>query len=394
VTRVCMVAFTDFATDARVRREAEALAERGDTVDVICLRGAGEGRAIRNIRTHGLSKFRYRGSNPLGYIAQYVLFLVYATLVVGTLHILRGYRIVQVHTMPDFMVFSAIVPKLLGAKVVLDVHDLSPQLYQSKFDLPESSPLIRLLTWVERRSIAFADAAIAVHEPHLAELVRHGNPRRKFSVVMNAADPAIFPLRAEAPPKDGFRLVYHGTISQRHGLEVAVRAVAQARRQVDGLEFLVLGDGDDVDRIAGLTSELGIRANVTVRRGFVPIEQLPQVLADADVGVVPIYDDPFTRFMLPVKLLEYAALGIPAICTSTETIRAYFDDTMVRFVAPGDPDDLAAAIVELYRDPERRQRLSDGARLFDERHGWEAERSRYYELIDSLVRTARNGGRR
>jgi glycosyltransferase involved in cell wall biosynthesis len=188
--------------------------------------------------------------------------------------------------------------------------------------------------------------------------------------------------------------VYHGTISQRHGLEVAVRAVAQARRQVDGLEFLVLGDGDDVDRIARLTSELGIRANVTVRRGFVPIEQLPQVLADADVGVVPIYDDPFTRFMLPVKLLEYAALGIPAICTSTETIRAYFDDTMVRFVAPGDPDDLAAAIVELYRDPERRQRLSDGARLFDERHGWEAERSRYYELIDSLVRTARNGGRR
>jgi glycosyltransferase involved in cell wall biosynthesis len=394
VTRVCMVAFTDFATDARVRREAEALAERGDTVDVICLRGEGKGPDLQNIRTHGLSKFRYRGSNPLGYIAQYALFLVYATLVVGALHLRRRYHVVQVHTMPDFMVFSAIVPKLLGAKVILDVHDLSPQLYQSKFNLSESSPPIRLLTWVERQSIAFADAAIAVHEPHLVELVRHGNPRRKFAVVMNAADPSMFPTRTEAAPKDGFRLVYHGTISQRHGLEVAVRAVAKAREEIDALEFLVLGDGDDVDRIARLVRELDVQANVTVRRGFVPIEQLAHVLADADVGVVPIYDDAFTRFMLPVKLLEYAALGIPAICTSTETIRAYFDDTMVRFVAPGDAGDLAAAIVELYRDPARRQRLSYGARLFDERHGWGAERSRYYKLIDSLVGTARNGRRR
>ena len=115
-----------------------------------------------------------------------------------------------------------------------------------------------------------------------------------------------------------------------------------------------------------------------------PVHLTP-VLGNVDVGVVPVYDDRFTRYMLPVKLLEYAALGIPAICSSTQTIRRYFDDTMVRFVRPGDVEDLAAAIVELGADSELRKRLELGARRFNEQHGWEAERARYYELIDSLI---------
>jgi glycosyltransferase involved in cell wall biosynthesis len=203
---------------------------------------------------------------------------------------------------------------------------------------------------------------------------------------MNTADPEIFhPLPESRQPRDTFRLVYHGTVSQRHGLEIAVRAVAQAREKIENLEFLVLGEGDDLDRIERLVSELSLDGTVAVQRGFVPIEELAPVLSDVDVGVVPVYDDRFTRYMLPVKLLEYAALGIPVICSSTQTIRSYFDDTMVRFVRPGDVDDLAGAIVELGADPELRRRLALSARRFNEQHGWEAERARYYELIDSLV---------
>ena len=130
---------------------------------------------------------------------------------------------------------------------------------------------------------------------------------------------------------------------------------------------------------------LSLDGTVTVQRGFVPIEELTPLLSNVDVGVVPVYDDRFTRYMLPVKLLEYAALGIPAICSSTQTIRRYFDDTMVRFVRPGDVEDLAAAIVELGADSELRKRLELGARRFNQQHGWEAERARYYELIDSLI---------
>ena len=386
MARVCMIAYTHYSTDSRVRREAEALATRGDRVDVICLGGALPASEAKGVRVYEPWKLRYRGERRIAYVAQYGGFFLLAALLAGWLHLRRRYHVVQVHTMPDFMVFAAAVPKLLGAKVLLDVHDLTPELYASKFEAPSDSKLVRLLTWVERRSIAFADRAIAVHAPHLDALVEHGSPREKFTVVMNVADPEVVrPPKGSPPPHDTFRLVYHGTVARRHGLEFALRAIAHARDSVSGLELTVAGDGDDVDRLLALVSELGLDDAVTFRRGFVPFAELAPTLAAADVGVVPIYDDSFTRYMLPVKLMEYVALGIPAICTSTRTIRAYFDDSMVRFVEAGNVDDLAAAIVELHADPQKRRDLVDAASAFNREFGWPAESARYRALIDSLA---------
>src|SRR5207247_8680052 len=98
----------------------------------------------------------------------------------STLHVKRRYDVVQVHTMPDFLVFAALIPKLLGAKIILDVHDLMPELYAAKFGVPKENWLIRLITWVVRRSVALAAIPMAVHEPPLAILAGHGNPKEEF----------------------------------------------------------------------------------------------------------------------------------------------------------------------------------------------------------------------
>jgi glycosyltransferase involved in cell wall biosynthesis len=124
---------------------------------------------------------------------------------------------------------------------------------------------------------------------------------------------------------------------------------------------------------------------VRLEQGMRPIEQIVPLILEADVGVVPIIDDPFTQYMLPVKLLEYVAVGIPSIASRTATIEAYFDDTMVAFTRPGDPEDLAAQVRALYRDPARRERLALAANRFNEAHSWERERETYYQLVDSLA---------
>ena len=107
--------------------------------------------------------------------------------------------------------------------------------------------------------------------------------------------------------------------------------------------------------------------------------------ARASAGIVPIVDNPFTRYMLPVKLLEYVALGLPVISSETSTIRAYFDETMVAFVHPGDAADLAAKIVALRRDPELRDSLVRSADMFLEHYSWDRESERYCNLIESLA---------
>jgi glycosyltransferase involved in cell wall biosynthesis len=258
-------------------------------------------------------------------------------------------------------------------------------LYASKFGLRESHWIIKSLKAVERASVRLADAAVAVHEPHLDALIAHGNPREKFTIVMNLPDPAIFRHRTGQAPADDFTVIYHGTVGARHGLDVAVRAVDIARRHVPDIKLRIIGDGDDFDRVAALVDTLGVGDNIKLEQGFRRIEDVVPAIERAAVGVVPIVDDPFTRYMLPLKLLEYVAIGLPVISSSTPTIRTYFSDGMVAFTTAGDVGSLAAHMVELYHDPTARARLSREAAKFTATHHWAQEKQGYYQLIDRLV---------
>jgi glycosyltransferase involved in cell wall biosynthesis len=388
--RICMIAYTDYAGDTRVRREAEALVARGDLVHVICPQP--EGRAdvtsMNGVTLVPRGRLDYEPRGPLAYILRYLRFVVRAGATVSRYHARYRYDVVQVHTMPDFLVFATLLPKLFGAGVLIDVHDLVPELYASKFARPESHPVIKVAKWVERQSVAFADRALAVHGPHLDALVDHGNPREKFEIVMNAPDPDLF-RRQSAEPTGPFTLVYHGTIARRHGLEFAVRAVGIARKSCPDLRLEIVGDGDDVERIEHLIKTLDLADCVSISRGIVPVEELEPILARANAGIVPIVDDSFTRYMLPVKLLEYVALGLPVLCTRTDTIQAYFDDSDVAFFDSGDVAALAARIVELRENPQMRAGMVENATHFFRQHSWFHERQRYFDVVESLLPEAR-----
>lgn len=390
MARVCVIVYTEYAADTRVRRAAEALAARGDDVTVVCpgspsLRGR---RQASGVRLCPIEFVRYTSpKTPREYVALYAKFVLAAGWRALGMHLRRRFDVVHVHTMPDFLVFSALGPKLLGAKLILDVHDLMPELYSSKFGLPESHPIVRALKLVERISVRFADAAVAVHQPHLDALVAHGNPAEKFTIVMNLPDPDMFRRRGRPPSAREFELVYHGMVGIRNGLDVAVRAAGIVNGRVPGLKLRIIGDGDDFGRVRALVDELGVADTVALEQGWRPIEDLIPVLERASVGVVPIVDDPFTRYMLPVKLLEYVALGMPVIASSTDTIRAHFSDEMLAFIPPGDADALAARIVELYRDPDRLATLAARADRFTDEHNWPLEKTKYYKLVDSMVRS-------
>ena len=386
--RLLSIAFTNYPADGRVRREAEALVARGMSVDVICpwTPSLGGRRSIEGVDIHPVGTLeRQNELSPQGYIIRDVAFVVRAAVTALRLHLRNRYDIVQVHTMPDYLVAAAALPKLLGAKVVLDVHDLVPELYAAKFGVDESSPIIKLMTFVERCCIRFADRALAVHRPHLEALLRHGNRESKFTIVMNLPDTRLFPRQSKKPSTSGpFVLLYHGTVSRRHGLETAVRAVEIARQTYDDIQLLIVGEGDDLERLKGIVDARGLSEAVEIE-GPRPIEQLEPFFARASAGIVPLVDDPFTRYMLPVKLLEYVALGLPVISSETPTIRAYFDETMVAFACPGDAADLAARIVALRRDPDLRDSMVRSADTFLEHHSWDRESDRYHNLIESLA---------
>lgn len=389
MTRICMVAYTIYP-DSRIRREAEALVERGDSVDLICLRGRSNNtfEIYSGVGIVKLPMRRYRGSHAILYLMSYLHFFLTALIKITYLHLKNPYDIVQVHTMPDFMVFVAIIPKLMGVKVILDVHDLVPELYQSKFGLPETHPLIRLFIWIERISISFADRSISVHRQHLDALLHHGNPPGKFSILLNVPDMKMFAANGNpySVGDSSFNLIYHGTVSERHGLEVAIRAVLVLKDRIKNLKLSIIGVGDDIPRLMALVSELGLQDYVLISNGWVPLEELSSTIKNADIGIVPILYDGFTKYMLPVKLLEYVGLGIPVVCSRTETIEAYFDDSMVQYFSPGRADEMAAGILLLFQNLNRRNELRLNADKFNREFNWENQKQIYYQLIDGLAK--------
>ena len=133
--KTATVAFTHYASDGRVRRMAEALAERGDDVTAITLREENEPRRyeLAGVKVRTVNLKQHRGSNQVLYIAQYVIFLLIAALLLTVSHMRRRFDVVHINNMPDFMVFAALPVKVLGAKVILDIHDPMPELFESKF---------------------------------------------------------------------------------------------------------------------------------------------------------------------------------------------------------------------------------------------------------------------
>jgi glycosyltransferase involved in cell wall biosynthesis len=373
--------------DPRVEREARALVADGFVVDVLCARDPYDvpDPGTPGIVVERLPVWRRRGRGPVLQMLEYLAFLGLAAVRTGVLQVRHRYRTVQVHNLPDFLVFAAIVPKLAGARVIIDLHDLMPEFYASRFGRPLTSLPVRLITFQERLAARFADRVITVTDLWRATLEGRGIPAAKLSVLMNLPDPAIYgglPPAVDRDP-DRLTLVYHGTLAERYGLDVALRALAIARRE-HPVRLIIHGRGDLLDPLAALADELGVREDVVFSTDRLPSEDLPALLRQADAAVVPYRRDIFTDGILPTKLMEYVALDIPAIVTRTPAVEAYFDESMVRFVPAEDPDALAAAIVELARDPEAREAIARNAVRFREQHDWTRSAAEYVGLVRRL----------
>lgn len=377
--------------ETRVEREARALVDHGYEVDVICLQGQTESacETIDGINVYRLPVKRHRGKGLVVQLFEYLAFFVLASIKLIALHRRRHYHVVQAHNLPDWLVFVSLIPKLTGARVILDLHDLMPEFYAARFNRPLTSWLVRVLIWQEQISCRYADRVITVTEAWKDTLVKRGLPASKVSVVMNVADDHIF-CRSNTSEHSSlnnghFRLLYHGNLTRRYGVDLAIRAVDLARGQVPSIHLHVHGWGDARQALIELTGQLKLEEYVSFSTQGLPTAELPALIRGADICLVPYRRDVFTDGILPTKLMEYAALGMPVVAARTPTIARYFDETMVQFFEPGDEQDLARCLLELHADRQRPAELAQNIVEFSRHYTWPDQGAQYVRLVESLV---------
>ncbi len=382
--RIAMVAYTHLASDARVRRAALALATRGDHIDLFALAEAGQAQPIHDgVVELPLPAARYRGDSAWRYALSYAEFFARALVEVTRRHLKARYDVVYVHTMPDLMVLVGGVARALGAKVVLDVHDTMPELYQSKFALGARHPLIAALKASERLSCAAAHRVIAVHEPHRDLLARRGVDAAKISVVVNLPDPEVFGEPGQITEADGApRLVYHGTIARRLGLDLAVRAFAEVAAEFPAARFDIYGTGDFAPEVKATIEAVGLAERVGFANVRFAVHEASRLLMGAAIGVVPNRRDTATEVMLPVKLLEYAHLGIAAIAPRLGAVQHYFSADDVTYYEPGDVRSLAQAMQQLLASPTLRAQKRARGLAFAGTHTWQRMQNELFKAVD------------
>ena len=165
MAKICMVAYTYYERDPRVRRDAEALIEAGYAVDVVALRDDTQSskEIIGGVKIYRVPMSRLRGGK-LSYVFTYLTFFIFASCYVSILHLRNRYRLIHVHNMPNFLVFSALLPKMMGVPVILDIHDPMPELFGSIFTGKANSFFRTILLFEEKISFRFADQLITVHK--------------------------------------------------------------------------------------------------------------------------------------------------------------------------------------------------------------------------------------
>lgn len=403
--RVASITYDYYPFDVRVRRLAESAAGAGCDMDVICLRDTGESAyEIYN----GVNIFRAPFSRGFGEslasnVIGWLRFALASGALVTRLHARKPYDVIVVHNMPDFLIFAALVPKALGAKVVLDVQDVTPELIAAR----ASGRRRAALKWVagvqERVSTWFADMVLTVGWPFEAKLLERSVPPRKLWSVLNSADPGIFPassrfsaedaLRPVTAPHDDtapFVVMYWGTVAQRNGLTTALRALALALPDAPNLrlDIMGVGRGDEMSRLHQLAEDLGITERV---RYFdpVPSERIVDFITHGDAGIVPYREDGFADLVLPTKAYEMAWLRRPIIASNTVAIRSMFRPESIALCQPDDPSSFATALVDLYHHPEKRRAMVESASEDYEPYRWEMMSQRYTALLADL---ARSGG--
>jgi glycosyltransferase involved in cell wall biosynthesis len=388
--RAAVLLYSYYPADPRPRRAAEAMAEAGMAVDVICLsdeagQPATERIADVNIRRLPMGKTR---AGKLSYIWQYGRFIASCFFILCWRSLRTRYELVHVHNMPDVLAFAALPAKMRGARVILDQHDPMPELMTSIYGLTPSHWMVTVLRWMERLSFAFVDQIITVNLACRSIFGSRSCSPEKIEVVMNSPNDAIFgfrPAQPAAPASDRCVIMYHGSIVERHGLDLAVEALVALRQVRPAAELRVYGKSNAyLEEVLQQAKGLGL-ADAVRHMGAVDQKGIARAIDECDIGIIPNRRSIFTEINTPTRIFEYLARGKPVIAPRSTGITDYFQPEELIFFELGDAKDLARQLVYTTAHPEETfLTVQRGQRVYLS-HRWNCERARLLNTVVRLV---------
>jgi glycosyltransferase involved in cell wall biosynthesis len=389
--RIAFVSRSYYPDDPRLARQAAVLREEGCDVHVVCLRRPGTNEpasdSIDGVTVTRLGGTRHRAGKAR-YVAEYGSFFAGAAAELVREHSRRRFALVQVANPPDALLGCALPVRLRGARLVLDIHDLSPELYASKFGRDRRWPFgAHVMRVLERGATAAADHVLVAGELFREALIGRGLSPDRVTSIPNGPDERLFPA-GRRTGRDPEQIVYHGSLFDRYGFSLALDALPAIHAACPGVRVDVWGDGPELEPLrARAAREFG--GGAVVFHGPAPLDEIPARVGSGACGLSTLRSDCFTELAFPTKVAEYAQLGVPVAASRTRALTEVFPDDALAYYEPGDAGGLARAVVSLLADPQAAERQAERAGEAVTALLWSLHAPRYARVILTLARDRR-----
>jgi glycosyltransferase involved in cell wall biosynthesis len=388
--RIGILSYSVYDVDMRVKRYAETLGNLGISVDVFALYRNEEikGDNHQNIRIFRIMKRKFNEKKAINYAINMIAFFVKSFILLSFKHIKNNYDVIHVNNPPDFLIFAAILPKWFGSKIILDMHENIPELYSIKFNCNNDGPIIKSLIWMERLATNYADIVLAAHDLLKTRIVNRDNiPVDRCISILNYPQLDKFSPVNKKTENDVIRIIYPGTISYHHGIDILIKAISiiKGKGYLVRLDIYATSTNQKyLSEVNGLIKESGLETDI-IFHGPVPAHRIGKIMAESDIGVVPKRAGAFGSEAFSTKILEFMAVGVPVIASRTKIEEYYFDESQIRFFEPENFTELAECVIQLCNDRAKREELSKNGIKYVSENNWENKKQIYLDSVANLL---------
>ena len=386
-----MVVYSHYPSDTRIRKEANALTENGFEVDVICLKDETQAKfeVFENVNIYRLNIIKRRGTFYT-YFWLYILFFFNSLIKVTALFLKKKHDVIHIHNMPNFIVYTALIPKLLGAKIILDLHDPSPEIFMSLSEKSYNSLLYKIAVFEESISMWFANHLITTNIAFKELFVSRGCKEEKISIVMNSPQTNIFNKISSSSsgpfenPLNKFRIMYNGTIIKRHGLDILVEAINLLKDKIPEIQLNIFGDGEFLTEVIEKINYLNLNDNIIYRGSFL-VDRIAEEIPKMNLGVIPNRFNVFTNLNFPIRIFEFIYFKKPIVVPKTRGISDYFNDDSIFYFQPENVNNLADVILSIYNNSiDVNQVVNNGYQVY-QNNTWEIQSKNLLHVYNKII---------